>query len=61
MIEHRKGEGSFLGASLMSGYQSHFVVTDKTGDPCSPSSTEYFTEFVIPQVRLKECLVTEMN
>jgi len=48
VTEHPTGPTSLAGAALKSGYNSHFVSTDKQGFP-KPPTGEFFTEVVIPQ------------
>ena len=52
VIEHHKDKkDSLRGAPLKAGYQSHYVLTDKNGDPWTASQSECFNEIVIPQVQ----------
>jgi len=54
IIEHPKIKGSFMGAPLVPGYHSHYVLTRKDGYPCHKilsrdEGEEYFDELVIEQ------------
>eukprot|EP01126_Amoeba_proteus_P061199 TRINITY_DN8186_c0_g1_i1.p1 TRINITY_DN8186_c0_g1~~TRINITY_DN8186_c0_g1_i1.p1 ORF type:complete len:145 (-),score=26.77 TRINITY_DN8186_c0_g1_i1:77-511(-) len=51
VTEHPKGEHSLVGASLMSGFNSHFVVVDSSGYPPNDESDPelLWDEIVVPQ------------
>jgi len=54
IIEHYTDpDYSFLGVPIENGYQSHYVLTDKSGKPCPKVTEHYYDELVIaaePQI-----------
>jgi len=51
IVEAPKEANSFLGVSIDPGYQSHFILTNKGGLPCTLRE-DYFYELVIDEVNL---------
>eukprot|EP01124_Arcella_intermedia_P026578 TRINITY_DN5023_c0_g1_i3.p1 TRINITY_DN5023_c0_g1~~TRINITY_DN5023_c0_g1_i3.p1 ORF type:complete len:378 (-),score=109.69 TRINITY_DN5023_c0_g1_i3:55-1080(-) len=49
VTEHPNQPKSFIGASLVAGHQSHFVLTGKKGYPIKEVGKKYYTEIVIQQ------------
>jgi len=50
IIEDYRGDVSFLGVAIDSGYQSHYCLTTKDGLPCkSPKKDKFYDEFVLAQ------------
>jgi len=49
VIENYRLENSLIGAAMVNGYSSHFVVTNRIGDIGTSRTSELFDEFVIPQ------------
>jgi len=49
VIEQHKGPESLLGASIMTGYSSHYVVTDRDGNVTDESTLDLFDEIVVGQ------------
>jgi len=53
IVEHRSGTPNFLGVPIDSGYQSHYVLTTRDGNPLTKKKDRYYDEFVLasdPQV-----------
>eukprot|EP01125_Pyxidicula_operculata_P020486 TRINITY_DN7584_c0_g1_i1.p1 TRINITY_DN7584_c0_g1~~TRINITY_DN7584_c0_g1_i1.p1 ORF type:complete len:1741 (-),score=240.11 TRINITY_DN7584_c0_g1_i1:66-5117(-) len=50
-IEDRNGPNSLLGKPIKPGYQSHYVLTNRSGSPCTQEkeSGKFYDELVIPQ------------
>jgi len=51
VTEHRKDENSLIGQPIKSGYQSHYVLTTKDGNPCKQREApgSHFDELVLGQ------------
>jgi len=49
VIEAATAEGSLLGQPIMSGYQSHYVVTKKDGTPITDTHGTEYNELVVSQ------------
>jgi len=47
IIEHYNEEQSFLGVPIDTGYQSHYILTNKEGTPCKKKLEHYYDELVI--------------
>eukprot|EP01124_Arcella_intermedia_P023915 TRINITY_DN391_c0_g2_i11.p1 TRINITY_DN391_c0_g2~~TRINITY_DN391_c0_g2_i11.p1 ORF type:complete len:473 (+),score=60.78 TRINITY_DN391_c0_g2_i11:1163-2581(+) len=48
--ESKDGKDSLLGSAIQNGYQSHFVIVNKGGNPVQSTNEQfYFIELVIPQ------------
>jgi len=53
IVEHKNENPSFLGIPIDSGYQSHYVLTNKDGNPIEKKKDRHYDEFVLasdPQV-----------
>jgi len=53
IVEDKNEPNSYLGVPVDSGYQSHYVLTTRTGFPITQDSEKYYDEFVLasdPQV-----------
>jgi len=51
VTEHRKGENSLMGQPIKGGYQSHYVLTTKDGNPCKQREApdSHYDELVLGQ------------
>jgi len=51
VTEHPKGENSLMGQPIKSGYQSHYVLTTKDGNPCKQREApdSHYDELVLGQ------------
>jgi len=49
VIEKHSGPHSIEGTAIKSGFNSHYVVTNKTGEAITQPDTETFNEIVVPQ------------
>jgi hypothetical protein len=47
IIEHRGAVKSFLGVPIDSGYQSHYVLTNRDGNPLTKKTDRYYDEIVL--------------
>jgi len=49
VIENPGGDNSLLGKNIKTGYQSHFVVTTKSGQPATMLDEEIYDELLVVQ------------